>query len=195
MFCLSRPSPDSIRSFILAQKTQPFSYEEVGASRYGAPRGYTVDHNRIKLGQGTAAFERAKNAIRQWKMFEMSWIHLCWPDAPIEVGTTVAVLVSHYGFWSLNAARVVYFTEEHGALERYGFAYGTLREHGEIGEERFLVELNRADESVAYDLYAFSRPGWTARLAYPLSRNLQQRFAKESLSSMVNAIQFELRNG
>jgi uncharacterized protein (UPF0548 family) len=189
MFCLSRPSPDSIRSFITSQKNQPFSYEEVGASRSGAPPGYTIDHNRIRLGHGSAAFEQAKSAIRKWKMFEVSCVSLCWPDAPIEVGTTVAVLVSHYGFWSLNAARIVYLIEEHGPLQKYGFAYGTLREHGEIGEERFLVELNQADQSVWYDLYAFSRPGWAARLAYPLSRRLQKRFAAESTNRMLKAVQ------
>jgi uncharacterized protein (UPF0548 family) len=35
-----------------------FSYPEVGASRHDAerPRGYTLDHIRIQLGEGVAAF-------------------------------------------------------------------------------------------------------------------------------------------
>src|ERR1700733_3641092 len=114
MFCWSKPARSRIDMFISP---------EVGSSRQQAPKTYTVDHNRIKLGQGAETFERAKLAIRQWKMFEMPWVHLCWPDTPIEPGSTVAVLVSHFGFWSMNACRIVYVVEGHGSLERYGLAY------------------------------------------------------------------------
>jgi uncharacterized protein (UPF0548 family) len=89
----------------------------------------------------------------------------------------------------MNACRITYVIEEHGTLERYGFAYGTLQAHGEIGEERFTVELDPVDGSVWYDLYAFSRPGPVARLAYPLSRLLQKRFAKESKEAMKGSVQ------
>ncbi len=57
--------------------------------------------------------------------------------APLEVGTTVGALARHYGFWSLNPARIAYFVEETGAVERFGFGYGTLLGHAECGEERF----------------------------------------------------------
>lgn|SRR6267142_4120064 len=190
MLYLSKPSRDSILAFISTQRMERFSYREVGYSRQGAPKGYTVDHNRVSLGQGADTYERAKNAVREWKMFQMPWIVLCWPDVPIETGATVAVLVSHFGFCSLNACRIAYVIEERGILEKYGFAYGTLREHGEIGEERFTVEFNPADGSVWYDLYAFSRPGQAARLAYPFSRSLQKRFARESKEAMRRAVQF-----
>ena len=189
MFCLSKPSRDSILAFISAQRTQRFSYAEVGCSRQQSPNGYTIDHNRIKLGQGAGVFERAKHAVRQWKMFDMSWIELCWPDTPIETGATVAVLVSHLGFWSVNACRIVYVVEEAEPAEKYGFAYGTLPQHGEIGEERFTVEYDSADASVWYDLYAFSRPGPLARLVHPFARSLQKRFAKDSKAAMQKCIQ------
>jgi uncharacterized protein (UPF0548 family) len=161
----------------------------VGASREQAPNGYTVDHNCIQLGAGADAFERATSAIRQWEMFDMPWIDLCWPDTPVEAGATVAILISHFGFWSLNSCRIVYVIEDHGALERYRFAYGTLPEHGERGEERFTVELHADDQSVWYDLYAFSRPGPVARLAYPFTRALQRRFARDSTFAMQKAVQ------
>jgi uncharacterized protein (UPF0548 family) len=189
MFSLSKPSQAAILAFISSQKSLPFSYAEVGATRdQAAPKRYTIDHNRVKLGQGPETFKHAKNAIRNWTMFRMPWIDLCWPDAPVQSSTVVAVLVSHLGFWSLNAARIVYVVEEHGAVEKYGFAYGTLPEHGEIGEERFTVEFNPADSSVWYDLYAFSRPHGAARVGYPFSRKLQERFARDSKAAMQNAI-------
>jgi uncharacterized protein (UPF0548 family) len=187
MLCWSKPSVDSINAFLSVQQKEDFSYPEVGSSRQRAPNGYTVDHNRIKLGKGVDTFDRAKSAIRQWKMFEMPWIHLFWPHAPIETGSTVGVLVSHFGLWSMNACRIVYVVEEHGSAERYGFAYGTLPEHAEMGEERFTVEFNRGDQTAWYDIYAFSRPHALARLAYPLSRALQKRFARDSLVAMQKA--------
>ena len=159
MFCFSRPNRQSIIDFISAQANQTFSYAEVGFSRQQAPRGYAVDHNRINLGNGSDTFERAKVAIRQWKMFDMSWVSLCWPKTLIEPGATVAVLISHLGFWSMNAARIVYVIEEQGRIEKYGFAYGTLADHGEIGEERFTVEFNQDDQEVWCGLIFMLSPG------------------------------------
>jgi uncharacterized protein (UPF0548 family) len=188
MFFTSKPNRTSIEAFIAAQQHQNFSYIEVGCTRQKAPHGYTADQNRVKLGQGIDTFERAKRAVQHWKMFDMPWIDLCRPDTPIDPGATVAVVVSHLGFWSVNACRIVYLVEEHGSLEKYGFAYGTLPDHGEIGEERFTVEFNREDQSVWYDLFAISRPTALARLAYPFTRALQRRFAIDSKAAMQNAV-------
>jgi len=176
-------------AFISAQNNQEFSYADVGCSRQQAPRGYTADHHRIQLGKGFETFELAKRAVREWKMFEIPWIDLCWPDTPIKPGATVAVLVSHLGIWSLNACRIVYLIEEHSPWEKYGFAYGTLPDHRAHGEERFTVEFNHDDQMVWYDLYALSRPGILARLAYPFARALQKRFARDSMAAMRKAIQ------
>jgi uncharacterized protein (UPF0548 family) len=147
-----------------------------------------VDHNRIQLGEGRIAFERARKAIKQWKMFEMTWLELFSPDTPIAEGATVAVAASHLGFWSLNAARIVYTIEEHGVIERYGFAYGTLPDHAEMGEERFTVEFHAGDETVWYDLYAFSRPRRLARMAFPYTRSLQKKFACDSKIALQKAV-------
>jgi uncharacterized protein (UPF0548 family) len=122
-------------------------------------------------------------------MFDMPWVQLCWQYAAIEPDQTVAILVSHFALWSLNACRIVYVLEEHSTVEKYGFAYGTLAEHQEIGEERFTVEFNLDDGSVWYDLYAFSRPRLAARLAYPYSRSRQKRFAKDSMEAMRRFVQ------
>jgi len=103
-------------------------------------------------------------------------------------GATVGVLVSHLGFWSLNACRIVYTIDEHGPVERYGFAYGTLPGHMAFGEERFAVEYDRNDGSVWYDLLAFLRLGVLARMGYPFTRALQMRFARDSKAAMRRAI-------
>jgi uncharacterized protein (UPF0548 family) len=122
-------------------------------------------------------------------MFDLGWVTVHPPRQPIEVGTTVAVVASHFGFWSMSAARIVYIVEETGSVHRYGFAYGTLTDHAERGEERFTVEWNPEDGSVWYDLYAFSRPQHPlARLGRPLARHLQKRFARDSKAAMVRAV-------
>ena len=187
MFRLSAPSDDEIRRFISKQKDPRFSYPEVGASATAMPTGYNVDHNRIQLGRGEDTWQRAVHAIRAWQMFSMPWVSLHWPSAPIQVGTDVAVSVHHFGFYSLNACRIVYVVDEEGPVNRFGFAYGTLADHAESGEERFTVEWNR-DDDVWYDILAFSRPQqMLARLGYPLSRLLQKRFAEGSKAAMVKA--------
>lgn len=188
MFCFSKPEQAAIATFLASQKDQSFSYSEVGGTRNEAPSAYNVDHHRIQLGQGPQTFERAKQAIRQWKMFNLPWVHLSWPDTPIAPGSTVALVVSHLGFFSLNAARIVYTIEEYGPVNKFGFAYGTLTDHAERGEERFSVEFREADQSVWYDLYAFSRPNFLARLAYPFSRSLQKRFGRDSEAAMQTAV-------
>lgn len=189
MFLLHEPSLAAIESFLSAQREQSFSYPEVGASRKQTPVGYDIDHNRALLGAGDESFAKAVAALRSWQMFNLGWCRVYPRDAPIEVGTTVAILIKHFGFWSLNACRIVYLIEEQGLLHRYGFAYGTLPEHAEVGEERFSVEWRQEDGTVWYDLFAFSTPGHLlAKLGYPLSRLLQQRFIKASKMAMVRAV-------
>jgi hypothetical protein len=63
-----------------------------------------------------------------------------------------------------------------------------LTDHAECGEERFLVEWHRGDDSVWYDLLAFSRPRHLlARCIYPYVRWLQRRFRLLSGQSMQAA--------
>ena len=110
-------------------------------------------------------------------------------SAPIQVGTDVAVSVHHFGFYSLNACRIVYIVDDDDPMKRFGFAYGTLVEHAESGEERFTVECNRDDDRVWYDILAFSRPRqMLARLGYPLSRSLQKKFANGSKLAMLQSV-------
>ena len=191
MFLIREPSGARIDRLLESQRDAPFSYAEVGASREGAKElaGYVVDHNRVRLGEGRETFGRAVSALLAWKMFDVGWARLVPAGAPVEVGTTVAVLARHFGIRSLNVSRVVYGIEEDdGPVRRRGFAYGTLPEHAESGEERFTIEWCQDDDSVFYDLYAFSRPNHIlARIGRPVARGLQRRFARDSLQAMVKA--------
>jgi uncharacterized protein (UPF0548 family) len=186
IFTLREPSQAKVDAFLLRAKDQPFSYPEIGSTRWKIPEGYIVDHNRITLGSGRETFRRAIAAIRAWEMFNIGWARLLPHNTPIEIGTTVAVVVRHFGFWSKSACRTVYVIEQ----ERlFGFAYGTLQQHAERGEERFSVVWNDEDDSVVYDILAFSTPGqWQTRIANPLARMLQRRFARDSMAAMQRAV-------
>jgi uncharacterized protein (UPF0548 family) len=188
MFLLRRPGTEKISAFLKGRDADTFSYQFVAATCENSPPvGYNVDHNRQLLGHGREHFEKAKNAIRGWKMFQVPGLTLFHPDTPIEPGRNVALLAHHLGIWSLNSCRIVYVIDEQ---DRFGFAYGTLTEHVEIGEERFTVEFHPGTEEVWYDIYAFSRPGHIlVKLGYPYSRYKQSQFAVGSKRAMIHAIE------
>jgi uncharacterized protein (UPF0548 family) len=189
MFSLVRPSDDCVQRFLARQQDLPFSYEDVGATVAEPPAGYVRDHNRIQIGVGQQAFEQACAALRNWTMFRLGWIEIHPPKAPLSPGTTVSLLVRVWGVWVPFACRIIRRIEEHGLVERFGFAYGTLPGHLLDGEERFLVEWHREDDSVWYDVLALSRPGGLlGRLAYPLVRQAQRRFAPDSLRAMTREV-------
>ncbi|MGC4048071.1 MAG: DUF1990 domain-containing protein [Armatimonas sp.] len=177
----THPDAAAIRAF-LARETGDFSYPEVGATQEGVnvPR-YDNDHNRVKLGDGEAVFQHAREALLHWEHFPAPWVFIE-PHAPIETGQTVAMCAKAFGLWWISAARIVYVIDE---PRRFGFAYGTLSAHVECGEERFLVE-KLPDGSVWYDLYAFSRPRrWFIKLGYPFARRLQKKFVRDSQQAML----------
>jgi uncharacterized protein (UPF0548 family) len=186
MFMIRRPAPTAIDLFLSSQQDVGFSYSEVGSTRSGAPAGYIVDHNRVRLGRGIDVFLHAVEALQCRRMFDLGWVELFRQGTPIERNATVAVLVHHFGFWSLNACRIVYVFKEERS---YGFGYGTLQDHAEQGEERFSVAWSADDDSVWYDILAFSRPRqWQAKLARPVTRMLQKKFARGSKAAMTLAV-------
>lgn len=189
MFCVRKPAGATINDFIQAQTDRAYSYPELGATRRELPPGYVVDHNRLKLGDGSQTFERARRALRDWRMFDLGWLKLHPASAPIAPGVVVALVARHYAVWSLNACRIVYTIAETGPVEKLGFAYGTIADHAMSGEERFTVEWHHDDNTVWYDILAMSRPNhWLSRLAYPLARRLQKRFAADSLQAILKSV-------
>lgn len=189
MFLFRKPTPQAIDHFRGSQSTLEFTYSAIGATRADPPNGYVVDHTRGKIGTGKTAFLRAGEALRHWKQLDLGWISSSPPLAPIEVGQTVSVLARVCGLWSLNACRIVYVTQQENPWPCFGYAYGTLPDHAESGEERFLVEWTPVDDVVYYDILAFSRPqSALTRLGFPLARRFQKRFARDSLQAMRRAV-------
>lgn len=193
MFVFENPTDETVARIIAAQADTAYSYNGVGTTADPAriPPGYLVDRYRVRLGSGAATWERARAAIRAWKMFDLNWLRLVSPDTPIEPGQMVAVVPDHFGFHSINVSRVVYaFDEETAAEKRFGFAYGTLPAHVETGEERFEVSWDTTDDAVWYRILAFSRPAHPlAILGFPVARLFQKRFGADSTAAMARATQ------
>ncbi len=71
MVTLRRPSTETIREFLRTQSKLGFTYRAVGATASQPPAGYTVDHTRIKLGEGEEVFMKAKAALGRWEQFHL----------------------------------------------------------------------------------------------------------------------------
>jgi uncharacterized protein (UPF0548 family) len=190
MLLSNRPAHKMIEQFIALQAKLNYSYALIGMTRAGTYKNFKLDHNRIRLGAGARCYQKAVAAMNRWQMFNIGWVELYQRTTPIMPGNTVAVLVDHKFCWSLNACKIVYtIATENIETEQYGFAYGTLPDHGEMGEERFSIEWHKNDNSVWYDILALSKPRHLlAKLGYPLTRYFQKKFASDSKTAMFNDV-------
>jgi uncharacterized protein (UPF0548 family) len=96
------------------------------------------------------------------------------PDLTVVLGIPIGPLL-------LVPCRVVYVIDE---ARRRGFAYGTLRDHPEVGEEAFVVSRDE-DDTVWCDITAFSRPGSpVVRISGPAGRAIQRIATRTYLHSL-----------
>jgi len=187
MFFARRPTRTTIERFLRESQGLPLSYGPVGIVRTQTA-AQNVDEVTAAIGRGRPDFERARAALLAWKQFDMGWVETFPRHAPIAVGTVVAVLIRHLGFWSLNGCRVLYSVEGQDNGARFGFAYGTLTNHAESGEELFEVFIDPRTDDVVYRIRAASWPQATlARVGQPIVRALQERFRDHSVAAMKAA--------
>lgn len=176
-----KPNEQNLIHFLEESKKLNFSYAEIGATQSKFPIGYDHDLNGIYLGNGAEVWGNAKNAIRNWEMFFGNWACLFPKETPIEKGETVVMCVRVFGTWWRNSCKIVYTFDE---PNRFGFAYGTLMNHFEQGEEIFMVEKDE-EGNVFYKIQAFSKPRfWLVKLGYPFARFFQKKFVRESKKHM-----------
>lgn len=187
MFLARRPSQDTIDRFLLESHDVPLSYGPVGMVK-GDSVHDALDHATVAIGRGPGDFERARSALMAWKQFDIGWVETFPRQAPVAVGTVVAVLIRHLGFWSLNGCRVLYSVGSPEDVARCGYAYGTLTNHAESGEELFEVFLDPRTDDVIYRIRAISWPqAALARIGQPFVRMLQARFRDHSAAAMKRA--------
>jgi uncharacterized protein (UPF0548 family) len=152
-------------------EAQP-TYTDIGASLAGlGPEGFHHDRYQILLGHGSETFHRAVNGLQSWKAHTGPGFRVFPQDEEIRTGATVVVTMGA-PFLALAApCRIARVIDE---PSRWGFAYGTLPGHPEEGEEAFVVSIS-PDETVLFEIVAFSRPGDSlVRLLGPIGRGVQK---------------------
>jgi uncharacterized protein (UPF0548 family) len=163
------------------------TYADFGATLRGTgPAGFRRDHYEIDLGSGDAIFERGVLGLKTWQAHRIRGVRVFPADAEVRTGVTVVVSLGLPVLALAAPCRIVGVVDEPG---RWGFAYGTLPDHPEQGEEAFCVSQS-AGGSVQFDITAFSRPGSAlVRLAGPIGRSAQSRGAKGYLAALQRFVQ------
>jgi uncharacterized protein (UPF0548 family) len=191
MILLDKPSKEKIDHFLVSLQEKQLTYSPAGMTKDSstAPAGYITDHNRIRLGKSAKVFDQSVNALNNWQHFNLGWLNVSDIHTNIEAGMQIGLICSFAPIWLLFACRILYVINEDGPIKKCGFVYGTLPGHPETGEERFTIEWHDEDDSVWYDLLAFSKPGnLLTTIGYPLTRTLQKKFVKDSQRAMLSSI-------
>ena len=185
MLLLRRPTADQLERFAVEARSASLTYAAVGATVGGeAPAGYHHSEYETALGSGREVFERARNALHEWRAHRGSGLEV-FADGPIAVGTTVAVAAPLPLGCAIATCRIVAVVDE---PSRFGFAYGTLPNHPESGEELFLIE-HRDDGSVVFRIAVFSKPHeLLVRLGAPVAKLMQRRATAGYLDAMRAAV-------
>ena len=188
MFLIARPTHTRIERFLNDSHNLALSYDPIGIVRQPSVLA-PADEQVVTIGRGDEDFERARLALLGWEHFLLDWVNAFPSHASIEIGTDVAVLIRHFGFWSLNGARVLYHVGDIHGHASFGFAYGTLTNHAESGEELFEVCIDQDNGDVTYRIRARSWPQHPLTvIGQPLVRLLRARFRRDSAAAMKRAI-------
>lgn len=157
------------------------TYPQVGATLTGgSPEGFRHDRYQADLGSGPQTFERAVEGLKSWKAHRLPGVKVFPAAQRIEIGGTVVVTLGTPVVALAAPCRIVGVIDE---PTKWGFAYGTLPGHPEQGEEAFVV--STSDESVRFDIMAFSRPGDSVvRLSGPIGRGVQRAGTKAYLRAL-----------
>jgi uncharacterized protein (UPF0548 family) len=187
---LSRPSEDEKAKFLAASRNAETNSPSLLTLAHGSlgnpPKGFAHDLTKSAIGRGSRAFAAAREALQGWEQFDLGWVQVVNPMACITPGELVGVEAHTACFWSINLSRIV---EVLDTTARFGFMYTTTAIHVEEGQERFIIDFDLKSESVSYLIEAMSRPRhFLARVAYPFSRAMQHRFARDSHARMKRSI-------
>jgi uncharacterized protein (UPF0548 family) len=180
VFHPSQPTRNDLIAIRTAQAERPVTYQEIGRTLDTLPDGYHHLHSERVMSSGPESaspddlFTYGCEAIRTWTA-QAALNLVLEPTVPkFEEGEILvfALPMKPSPFWTTGACRILRIVDE---PDRYGFVYGTLPHHPEIGEEAFLVHRND-NGKVWCSITAFSRGGsLPMRLSGPIGRVIQRR--------------------
>jgi uncharacterized protein (UPF0548 family) len=147
------------------------TYSDVGATLAGKrPDRFHHDRYETMLSQGPETFQRAVTGLKTWKAHRLPGMRVFPDHQEITTGATVVVTLGTPIVALALPCRIVSVID---GQTRWGFAYGTLPDHPEEGEEAFTVSMS-PDQSVRFEIEAFSRPDDPlVRLSGPIGRGIQ----------------------
>jgi uncharacterized protein (UPF0548 family) len=185
-----RPSdaPAMERLLEAAGAAQP-TYSDLGSTLVGKrPEGFHHDSYELVLGSGTETFHRAVTGLKNWEAHRIVGVRVFPDEREIQTGATVIVTLGTPLLALAAPCRIVSVID---GQNRWGFAYGTLPGHPEQGEEAFVVSI-APDESVRFEITAFSRPGdLLVRLSGPVGRGFQMGGARNYQQALKRFVQLK----
>jgi uncharacterized protein (UPF0548 family) len=191
VFLVRRPSEARMSQILADVRDAALTYTEAAATAHPdvLPAGYHHVRAATVLGPGERAFAAAVAGMRGWQLHRRQGFRVVPADAPIAVGTVVAVDVPLAALHVIATCRITWVVDEPG---RFGFGYGTLPVHPESGEEAFVVEhapSGGGGGDVTLAITAFSRPRHPlVRLGGPIARWQQARATQGYLDAMADHV-------
>jgi uncharacterized protein (UPF0548 family) len=181
---LHRPGPGALDALLDAENERELTYRHVGA-RFGKfPPGFRHDRYGELLGDGADVFARACDGLRRWEAHRAAGVTLTPAVPEMRAGTTLLVQTRVGPVHVVGGCRILHVVDEPG---RFGFVYGTLPSHPEVGEEAFTVVAR--DDGVHFEVMAVSRGSEPlVRMAAPLARAAQARIARGYLRGLADFV-------
>ena len=183
---VGRPSVRQLDELLARAERSSLTYDHVGSTMPdAAPTGRVVRVETLELGTGAGCFAAAVDGLRAWACHPGIGASVHPPDAPIDVGSTLLVVLPFGPISIVVPNRVVAVLDE---PRRFGFAYGTLEGHQERGEERFVVEHlddDRVVASIGLDAVAATT---AARLVAPAVGVFQRLAVRRYLASLAATV-------
>lgn len=185
MLHAGRRTATELESLLRAAAAGAVTYPHTGSSLRSDPRpGGQPRRSVAHIGSGRAPFQAACDGLRHWAPHAAFGARVHPPDAPIEAGTTVLVVLPFGPFEVVAPNRIVEVVD---VPQAFGFAYGTLAGHPECGEESFVVRIDDEGSVTAAVTIDATAGTWLTRMAGPLGRAVQDLAVRRYLAGIASA--------
>lgn len=145
--------------------------------------GYLIQRRRSTVGSGVEAFERAVDALKQGKCFDLPWVDFFSRNGLAE-GEIFCLVAHAFWLWPASLCRVIYAESQDDDQSRsYAVGLGTLPIHAATGEEKIAVVWDRKTNDVDLLIGSYSKPAtWVSWFMVWYLRQQQNRFARDSVT-------------
>ncbi|KAJ8441241.1 hypothetical protein Cgig2_033965 [Carnegiea gigantea] len=93
--------------------------------------GFLLNHACVLIGSGLETYEKGKDALQNWRHFQMSWTFVE-PATPVKTGVKFCVCVKEFFPWLMMPLQIAYVNENKSTGKvkaSFSFGSGTLQGH------------------------------------------------------------------